>query len=128
MTVKTYWYDTHKTILMQVYEGRCDATDFHTSVVETHQQVSSVSHTVDIIVDMTKATFVGTSFFSVRGTAESKTLDNQRLAILVGAPTFIRSIVKIGKTIAPKTTRNLHFSRSIEEAETLIDRQSVAAR
>jgi hypothetical protein len=128
MTVKTYWYDTHKTILMQVYEGRCDATDFHTSVIETHQQVSSVTHTVDIIVDMTKATFVGTSFFSVRGTAESKTLDNQRMAILVGAPTFIRSIVNIGKTVAPKTTRNLHFARSIEEAEALIARQSVAAR
>lgn len=128
MPVRTSWHDERKTIINQVYEGRCVAADFHSSVDDVYRLVSSVTHTVDVIVDMTDAAFVGTSFLSVRGTSEAKVLHNQRMAILVGAPAFIRTLVSIGKKVAPKTTRNIHFVKTIAAAHELIavSQQTVA--
>ena len=120
MGVRVYWHDDQKTILHQVYEGQCVAADFHKCVNESYPLVSSVSHTVDIIVDMTHARFVGASFLSARNNSETKVQENQRMAILVGAPGFIKALVGIGKTIAPKTTKNIHFAKTVEDAYILI--------
>ncbi|MBA3867867.1 MAG: hypothetical protein H0X30_01800 [Anaerolineae bacterium] len=96
------------------------AADFHTCINDAYRMVNMVNHPVDIIVDMTKATFIGTSFLSAQGNSEAKVQDNQRMAILVGAPAFIRALVNIGKKIAPKTTKNIHFAKTVDEAIILI--------
>jgi hypothetical protein len=127
MGARSYWHDDRKTILHQVYEGRCVAADFHTCINDAHRMVNTVHHPVDIIVDMTKATFIGTSFLSAQGNSEAKVQYNQRMAILVSAPAFIRALVSIGKKVAPKTTKNIHFAKSIEEALILIDKASNAS-
>lgn len=116
MGVRTFWHDDRKTIVNQVYEGKCVAADFHASVTEAYHLVSNVEHTVDIIVDMTNANFVGTSFLSVRGNSEAKAQPNQRMAVLVKAPIFVKTLVIIGKKVAPKTTKNIHFVETVEEA------------
>ena len=120
MSVRIYWHDDQKTILHQVYEGQCVAADFHKCVNDSYPLVSSVTHTVDIIVDMTHARFVGASFLSARNNSEAKVQGNQRMAILVGAPGFIKALIGIGKTVAPKTTKNIHFANTVEEAYILI--------
>ena len=127
MGVRVYWHDDQKTILHQVYEGQCVASDFHKCVNDSYPLVSSVTHTVDIIVDMTQARFVGASFLSARNNSETKAQDNQRMAILVGAPGFIKALVNIGKTIAPKTTKNIRFAKTVEEAHSLIAKASEAS-
>ena len=127
MSARSYWHDDRKTILHQVYEGRCVAADFHTCINDAYQMVNTVNHPVDIIVDMTKATFIGTSFLSAQGNSEAKAQDNQRMAVLVGAPPFIRALVNIGKKVAPKTTKNIHFAKTIEEALILIGKVSNAS-
>ena len=124
MSVRVYWHDDQKTILYQVYEGKCVAADFHTCVNEAYHLVKAVDHTVDIIVDMTHATFVGTSFLAVRSTSEAKVQENQRLAILVGAPSFIKALINISKKVAPKTTKNMHYVNTVEEAHTIIAKAS----
>ena len=127
MGAHSYWHDDRKTILHQVYEGRCVAADFHTCINDAYGMVNMVNHPVDIIVDMTKATFIGTSFLSAQGNSEAKAQENQRMAVLVGAPAFIRALVNIGKKVAPKTTKNIHFAKSIEEALILCGNASNAS-
>ena len=127
MGARSYWHDDRKTILRQVYEGRCVAADFHTCINDAYRMVNTVHHPVDIIVDMTQATFIGTSFLSAQGNSEAKAQDNQRMAVLVGAPPFIRALVNIGKKVAPKTTKNIHFAKTIEEALILIGKVSNAS-
>jgi len=127
MGARSYWHDEQKTIIHQVYEGRCIAADFHTCINDAYRMVNTVNHSVDIIVDMTKATFIGTSFLSAQGNSEAKVQHNQRMAVLVGAPAFIRALVNIGKKIAPKTTKNIHFTKTIEEALILIGKASSAS-
>ncbi len=127
MSVRIYWQDDQKTILRHVYEGRCEASDFHACVNESYRLISTVVHAVDVIVDMTKASFVGTSFLTVRGNSEAKVQENQRLAILVGAPGFIKALVSIGKKIAPKTTKNIHYVNTVEEAHVIIGKEYEAA-
>src|ERR1043165_51862 len=124
MSAHSYWHDDRKTILRQVYEGRCVAADFHTCINDAYRMVNTVNHPVDIIVDMTKATFIGTRFLSAQGNSEAKVQDNQRRAVLVGAPAFIRALVSIGKKVAPKTTKNIHFAKTTEEALSLIGQAS----
>ncbi|MEZ4672156.1 MAG: hypothetical protein R3E39_29975 [Anaerolineae bacterium] len=126
MGARSYWYNVEHTILMQQYEGKCVAADFFKCIDEANQFASEVEHDVDIIVDMREAMFVGTSFLTARGAAETKYLKNQRLAVLVGASAFIRMLVSIGKKIAPKTTRNIHFVETIDEALHLINETNQA--
>jgi len=119
------WADDSHTILIQKYEGVCTLDDFHRTVDESNQALATVSHPVDLILDMTSMRISAKQLLSAASHAERKVPQNQRLLLVVGAPPFIKAIVKAASKIAPNATRNLHFLNTMAEAYTIIEKVSL---
>jgi beta-galactosidase GanA len=54
MGVTHRWYDADKTILLHTYAGDWTMDDFYQIVDDTYTLITSVTHSVDVVIDMSQ--------------------------------------------------------------------------
>lgn len=120
MPYQVTWDDEEKTIVVQTYSGKVLVEEYYNAVDKSAQLLSSVNHTVDLIMDLTDMKSDLKGFLTAVSYANKKVPSNQRLVTVVGANRFAQTMAKIAGTIAPKATENVYFVDTLEEAHRVI--------
>ncbi len=122
MGVRVEWDNNEKTILKQIYEGKVTVEDFHIAINQCNQYLKTVEHQVSVIVDMSKARLASSNFLSARNHVDSKSPQNTRMAVIVGAPTFLKALANISQKVLPRVMKDVHFVNNYEEAYAMIEK------
>lgn len=121
MPVIMDWDNPQRTVIRVTFDGKWDISDIHRMINKGVSMVESVDHKVDAIFDFTHSTFSPKHLLSTVDRMENTHSANERMVIIVNANVYVRSIIKVGRVLAPKTFAQLHFVDSIEAAYRLID-------
>ncbi|MBI1280547.1 MAG: hypothetical protein GC179_20660 [Anaerolineaceae bacterium] len=123
MAIAVSWADeNHKTILVQ-YERLWTWSDFAAAKRQIDGLLHSVSYTVDIISDSSQSGGLpsGNALTTLTNSFQTAP-DNIGLVVVVGANPFFKSLLQILQTVSMnRAAKNIHFSKSLEEAQTLIN-------
>lgn len=122
MPIDIEWYNEAKTIILQTFDGEFSVEELSKVAVESAAMVTSVSHTVDQIVDFRKVNFRNANLIGAMRTVDRKTPDNQGCVVLVGVNPYLARMLGMAQRIAPRSSRNLQVAKDIEEAVNLITR------
>jgi len=114
------WDNEEKTILLTVYEGNMVLEEYYRVTDETFDELSKLSHTVHTIMLRQNVRSVPATMSKVLQYANKKTPPNLGMNVIVGANAMTKMIVRIGKVVAPKLTKEVHFAESLEEARQII--------
>ena len=131
MGIQVSWENEEKTIIHYVYDGRWTLQDFDDARLEAAKLEETVTHRVDVIVDVRKSSLVPTGAIS-RGkqvmTTTPSSHPNEGTAVIVGAGPLVRSIYDVVSKVYPEIVRRrgFRFARSIEEAHDLIAKETAA--
>jgi hypothetical protein len=125
MAFEVIWGNAQKTILIQRYSELLTLEDYHQCIDASAALMQTVTHSVDLIMDLSNATVSNQAFLSAGNHAERAVPPNQRLVLMIGAPLHIQLIVKIAKSLFKKAAGNLYFVDTLTEAYRVIDKQPV---
>jgi hypothetical protein len=120
MPYQVTWDDEEQTIAVQTYSGTATMKDYYQAIDESAQLLSSVDHTVDLIMDLTAMKSDLKGFLTAVSYANKQVPANQRLVVVVGANRFVQTMGRIAGTIAPKATENVYFVDTLEDAHRVI--------
>jgi hypothetical protein len=129
MAIEVCWDNEAKTIIQYVYEGRWTLADFDNARIEAAKLEETVSHRVDVIVDVRKSSLVPSGAIS-RGktvmTTNATSHPNEGTAVIVGAGPLVRSIYDVVNKVYPEMVRRrgFRFARTLEEARTVIAQEA----
>lgn len=117
------WDNEEKTILLTIYEGNMVLEEYYRVTDETFVALSQVPHTVHTIMLRQNVRTVPATMSKVLQYANKKTPPNLGINVIVGANTSTKMIVRIGKVVAPKLTKEVYFANSLEEARQIIQQR-----
>src|SRR3954464_1167446 len=121
MSIEVNWDNEEKTIIQYVYEGRWTLQDFDDARAKAAKLEETVTHRVDVIIDVRKSSLVPTGTIS-RGkqvmTTTPSSHPNEGTAVIVGAGPLVRSIYDVVNKVYPDIVRRrgFRFARSMDEA------------
>jgi len=118
------WDNTERTIIRVIFDGVWSAEDIYRMINKGVSMLESVDHPVDSIFDFSHSTFSPKNLLSTAEKMESDLNNNHRLAILIKANVYIKSMLKVARVFAPQALANLHFVNSLDEAYAIIDQQA----
>jgi len=118
------WNNPEHTIILVTFDGVWESADIYRMINKGVSMLKSVNHPVDSIFDFTRSTFSPTNLLSAAEKMENDLQENNRLAVIVKANVYIRSIIKVAKIFAPRALENIHFVNTVEQAYDLIQKQS----
>jgi len=124
MGINVAWANEEQTQVLQQFEGKVTADDYYNVVNMSANLLNSVTHAVDIIMDVRTAKTDMAGFLRVSSYSNKKVPGNQRLVIVVGANKFMQKMVDIASHIAPKAIENVHFVDTMDKAMTIIAEQN----
>ena len=122
MAIKVEWFDEEHTILRWVFEERWTWNDYATAQHESNVILESVEHTVDVIGDLDNGAGLPLNALTVYRGFVHDTAENVGMIVLVGASTFVKTMVNMFLTFFPKRVpgTDFTFANTVEEAHTLI--------
>lgn len=121
MPIQMQWEDAEKTILRHTYEGHLSVEDMRAAIEENYALQTSVEHPVDVISDARSIkSFDPKLLSSTSGFADRKAPTNQRMIVVVGTNLMLKTLLKLAKRFASKTTEHLHHAESMEQALALL--------
>jgi len=118
------WNNPEHTIILVTFDGVWESADIYRMINKGVSMLKSVNHPVDSIFDFTRSTFSPTNLLSAAEKMENDLQENNRLAVIVKANVYIRSIIKVAKIFAPKALENIYFVNTLEQAYHLIQTYS----
>ena len=122
MAIHLFWDNEAHTVLRHVYAGTISLDEFRRAVDESAARLSEVEHIVHIILDMTDmVSKANIQLLSGLSYANAHVPPNQGLLVLVTTDTFLRSLSGLVHKIAPRASRNMYFTSTLEEARQFID-------
>ena len=121
MSVEVIWDDEAKTIIRQVYAGTTILDDYYKAVDEFVELATSVDYMVHSIMDRTQITSAPGTILQVMRYADKLMPDNVGLRIIVKPTMLTKIFADMGKRIAPKLARHVHYCDTLDEAHALIE-------
>lgn len=121
MPIIVAWANDEKTILLNDYNGNWSASDFRQAIDDNARLMGSVLHDVDVIVDQRNNRALPSARLAILPYLETKTPDNQRRVIVVGASRLMKTMIELASRFAPRATRHLHYVQTLEAAYQLIE-------
>jgi hypothetical protein len=118
------WDNPERTIIRVTFEGVWGADDIYRMINKGVSMLETVDHPVDSIFDFTNSTFSPKNLLSTAEKMENELKTNHRLAILVKANIYIKSLLKVARVFAPQALANLHFVGTIDQAYAIISEQT----
>jgi hypothetical protein len=123
MTYEVSWYNEEKTIIHHCIQGKLNTNNFHQAVSNSNELMMTVSHPVDVIFELKTKEFDLSGSLSAMTVANRKAPQNQRLVVIVGAPTIIQMLLETSYKLLFKSSNannTLHFTDSFENALKII--------
>lgn len=120
MPITVQWDNPEKTIIRVTFDGRWTHREFTTAVQQRRQLMESVTHHVDVIVDMSGGQFIPTRMITTLVNLNRHIPANRRLLIYVRASRLFRVIVSTVVRIVPRAGQNVLFVDSISDAKAII--------
>lgn len=126
MPIRTEWYNAEKTILLEAFEGEWTVEDYRHLIDEAHQRLSTVQHTVHIIVDGTRncARLPSNMLRSGLSYAVHNLPANQGITVFVSIDTITEMLIGIARNINPRLHRTLFSTDSLAKALALVAEQT----
>ncbi|MBC7869281.1 MAG: hypothetical protein H7Y09_00465 [Chitinophagaceae bacterium] len=116
MTISVYWHDENKQIVRIEYSEMWSLDELYKISLKSHQMVGEVSHQVDILVDLRRSRVAPTQLLSSARYVNSLVQPNQGLIVTVGAPTFLKALIRVAGRIMPQVTAKLRYVNTLDEA------------
>ncbi|MBZ0286662.1 MAG: hypothetical protein K8I30_03540 [Anaerolineae bacterium] len=116
MSITVQWDNEQHIILRWDFIDPWDWNDFLAAQKASNALISSVPHTVHIISDVSGNHQVPPGAIARFRTYKRDDPPNAGRVVLVGASTYIRTMVEIFRGIFPNTGGNFTFADSLEDA------------
>lgn len=125
MPIYISWGNDEHTLIIEKFVEPWTSVELMHMIETGVIMVSSVKHTVDIIIDFQDAKFnVPIQFMpAVKRLKELGTM-NRGTVIIVKAPSFIKSLIRFAQEFTPTTYTNIEFVDHISKAFALLNTKS----
>jgi len=124
MPVEVIWDNDDKTIIRQIYRGITTTDDYFLATDCIYNMACLVPEkTVHVILDRREVRATPASLFTVLRYANDHLPPNLGVSVIVKPSMFTRLLVDMGKRFAPKLTRVVYFTDTLEEARQIIQQQ-----
>ncbi|GAB5493696.1 MAG: hypothetical protein Phog2KO_39110 [Phototrophicaceae bacterium] len=116
MPVEVMWDDDAKTIIRQKFEGIISLDDYYKATDDFVTLASSVDYTVHSIFDRREIEKSEGSFIKAMQYANKQKINNLGIRVVLQASSMTKTIVNMGRYLAPDLIKNIIFAETIEEA------------
>jgi hypothetical protein len=123
MTVSVSWFNGEKTLIIYKFEGRWGWDDLYQAIDEAVVLLDSVSHRVDIMLDLTQSGSVpnlNANGLKYVANAPTTTHPNMGIFVMVGMKPFVRISFDIFSRIYPRATRQYRLANTLEDAISVV--------
>ena len=126
MPVAMDWETPERKVIRITFMGTWDVNDVHRLITKRNSMMECVTHYVHQIYDMTASTSSPSNLLSIMSRAELPSDKKGSLIVVVNASDYIKSIANIMRTISPTLFNNVYYVNSLDDAATIIDKESQA--
>lgn len=120
MGIQVSWHDEHKTIMLQVFEGKWTLEDYYRLVDEAAALIRPLPHTVHIIADASRSALPPSQMVSGMRYALNKMPSNQGITVFVQPGTLASALIDLAKRFSPRAASTVFIAASREDALALI--------
>jgi len=126
--IVTEWADDSKRVICIRFTSPFTREEYEQMNVQKVQMMKSVTHPVDLILDVSQTRTIPTDLFmdfrrSAQWVIETKQLEN---LILAHSNVFIRSLAAMIIEMYPQISHKLRLAKSVEEARELLQKKYTA--
>jgi hypothetical protein len=128
MGINAIWDNTEKTIIRYDYEGTWTWDDLHKALEESHTMMRTVSHPVDVIIDVSSSRLIPSGALGRSKNITDNKPDNHGKTMVVGANSFIQGLSDLFRKIYRKEL-TVTYVATLEEARRQLatQRESVSS-
>lgn len=120
MPVRVVWDDDAQTIIRWDYEGKWTWVEVSTAFETVVRLMRSVDHTVCIIHDLSRSAGLPGAALTNARRFTAALPENWDISVVVGAGTFIESVLSVFSKVYQKLGARYRTARSLDEARALI--------
>jgi hypothetical protein len=122
MTITVQWDNAEKSIVRYIYEGPWTLNDFNTAYLQARELMDTVDHKVHLIIDVTKSGLLPSNVLARSQSVARRHHPNEGSVVIVGASTFIRSLLEIYQRVYSDLVApgKFHTAPNLEEARRLL--------
>lgn len=120
MPVRVYWVNDEQTILRYDFEGVWTWEDFYPVYEQAIQMETSVTHRVDIIINMLDSKSIPGNALSHMKSMTDKLPENVGMGVFITRNRFVNILYDSGARFYPKIRDTFVIVSSLEEAMSLI--------
>jgi hypothetical protein len=120
MAIQVYWEDDSKTIVRYDFEGTWTWDDLYKVFYQALAMETSVSHRVDVILDMRQSGRIPHNALTHIKNISDKEPPNIGLSVFVTSNRFLISLYNVGIKFYNKIGYYFRLTSTIEEAHALI--------
>ena len=122
--IKVEWLDKEQRIILWVFEGKWGWDQYYESVKIAHQMIREVApDRTDIIALMVNGHSLPPNALSNIRSVSLKSPDNWMLTVIVGAGTFITTMVNVGRRVNQNLAHKYATAETLDAALKLISEQ-----
>lgn len=125
MGIFTRWMDSQQNIILIEFDTEWTWDDVHVAVEKADTMIGSVTHRVDLIIDMVDSTTVPKDFLNFAKellNSEHDPRPNEGARVIVGASKAIRTAYNtLVKTFGNRIEgRGVHFAKDVQDARAIV--------
>lgn len=122
MSVTADWYDSEKTIILMVFQGRWTEQEYQKTYTKIITMMDSVKHKINFMVDMRKTDYLTPAWFRLLTKAARYNHPNMGVAIYVGLKTYMRILGDVLFKVFPTLvdTYPVEFADTLSEADSML--------
>ncbi|MCA0454193.1 MAG: hypothetical protein LCI00_09495 [Chloroflexi bacterium] len=125
MPIYIDWGNDEHTLLIEKFVEPWTPDELMEMIETGVSMVSSVDHTVDIIIDFQDAKFyVPVKFMPAVKRLKQLGTMNRGMVVIVKAPSFIKSLIRFAREFTPATYVNVEFVERMSSAIELLNARS----
>ena len=123
MGIKVQWDNEEKTVLRWVFEEQWNKQDYYDVNDDLHKTLDTVSHKVNVILDMRKSRDLPKGFIStLRSEQFKQPHSNLGTMVSIGQNNFIRIFVNTFLRLYPTSATQFYMAESDEQAYAMFDK------
>lgn len=124
MSVKVRWYDEAQAIVLYEFQGDWTWDELYPQYDTAIAMEKSVTHRVDVIIDMRRAGRLPKNVLSHMKNFSDKQPDNIGITAIVTNNAFVRTLYTTGCKFYPKIQRYFTVVQTLDDAERMIAEQT----
>lgn len=121
MPIRVYWEDEKQALVRYDFEGRWTWDELYTAYYQAIAMENSVSHRVDIILDMRKSGFIPANALLHMKNFSDKQPPNVGLSIFVTPNAFVSALYSTAIRFYAKIGFYFRLVKTLDQAYTMIE-------